>query len=298
MMLFLTFFISVASFLVVLNSTRKERQGSIAFRPLGAVSALMAGVFGVLTLIQGFIHLPLEVVGKAGFFHTVSEKRPGSALMPGNPPVTIIKNSTPVVPAVALVSRVVLDVTRKEAFRDWQIARRGETLSSGDRVKTGKNSVAVIKFKDHSLVRVRERSEVAVMGTRKKLLFSKSVNLDKGVVEFSIEKQKSDEEFRITSPTSVASIRGTDGKFASGGLSDTLTLIEGAVILTNMKSSRSVEVKAGYTGISDPDGTISVRRATPDELKTASGVAGEGNEAIQEPAHNAIVVNRLLRRGP
>ena len=186
---------------------------------------------------------------------------------------TIVMAIPPAESPVALVSKVVLDVTRKEVFKDWQIARRGETLSSGDRVKTGENSVAVIKFKDNSLVRVREQSELTITGTTTGSSFSKSVNMENGVVGFNIKKQKVDEEFRFTSPTSVASIRGTGGKFSSLGQSDTLTVIEGAVLLTNSISSEFVEVRAGYTGISNSDGTISVRPATTDELTTAGNAA-------------------------
>ena len=187
-------------------------------------------------------------------------------------PVVAVANS-PAESPVALVSKVVLDVTRKEVLKDWEIARRGETLSSGDQVRTGEKSVAVIKFKDNSLVRVREKSELTVTGTMKGSSFSKSVNVENGVVGFNIKKQRPDEEFRFTSPTSVASIRGTGGKFASNGASDTLTIIEGAVLMTNSISSESVEVKAGYTGISNSDGTISMRPATPEELATATSAS-------------------------
>ncbi len=58
---------------------------------------------------------------------------------------------------------------RKEASRDWQIARRGEMLSSGDRVKTGDRSVAVIRFKDHSFVRIHECSELTISETTKRI---------------------------------------------------------------------------------------------------------------------------------
>ena len=187
-------------------------------------------------------------------------------------PVTVMA-FPPAESPVALVSKVVLDVTRKESFKDWQIARRGETLSSGDRVKTGEKSVAVIKFKDNSLVRVRELSELTVTGTTNGSSFSKSVNVESGVVGFNIKKQRSDEEFRFTSPTSVASIRGTSGKFVSGGFSDTLTIIEGTVLMTNSASSEFVEVRAGYTGVSNSDGTISARVATQEELTTAGNAA-------------------------
>lgn len=176
-------------------------------------------------------------------------------------------------PSVALVSKVILDVTRKEVGKDWQTAKRGEILSTGDKVKTGNKSLAIVKFKDNSLVRVREQSELTVTGDLRGSTFSKSVKVDDGAVGFNIRKQKPDEEFRFTSPTSVASIRGTGGMFTSRNAQDTLTVVEGAVVLTNNKSSASVEVKAGFTGISSPDGTIETRPATPEELTAAQNAA-------------------------
>ncbi len=172
-------------------------------------------------------------------------------------------------PAVAVVSKVILDVQHKEVDRDWTKAERGETLSSGDRVKTGSKSVAVVKFKDNSLVRVREQSELTVTGESKNSAFSKSVNVQKGAVGFNIQKQKQDEEFRFTSPTSVASIRGTGGKFTAHEDSDTLIVTEGIVEFTNQRSSQSVEVRAGFTAISRPDGTIESRPSTEEERAEA-----------------------------
>jgi len=171
--------------------------------------------------------------------------------------------------SVALVSRVVLDVTKKQADKEWQKAARGETLTTGDRVKTGEKSLALIKFKDNSLVRVRERSELTVAGEMDGSAFSKSVNVEKGVVGFNIRRQQPDEEFRFTSPTSVASIRGTGGQFSASGTSDTLIVVEGVVRLTNKFSSQYVDVQAGFTGISKVDGTVETRPSSPEERQTA-----------------------------
>lgn len=172
--------------------------------------------------------------------------------------------------SVAIVSKVILDVQHKEMNRDWEKAQRGETLASGDRVKTGEKSIAIVKFKDNSLVRVRERSELTVIGENKNSSFSKSVNVEKGVVGFNIQKQKADEEFRFTSPTSVASIRGTGGQFVANQISDTLVVVEGAVHFTNKVSSQSVDVLAGFTGISNPDGSIETRPSTAEERQAAT----------------------------
>jgi len=198
----------------------------------------------------------------------------GAVFVAGIPPATAAPSAYPPANAsIALVSKVVLDVKRKELEKDWEIAKRGETLSSGDRVRTGEKSIAIIKFKDNSLVRVRERSELTVTGETRGSSFSKNVNIEGGVVGFNIRKQKKDEEFRFTSPTSVASIRGTGGLFRAHESADTLTVVEGSVLLTNNISTNSVLVRAGFTGISNPDGTIQTRPATNEELAAAQNAS-------------------------
>ena len=168
--------------------------------------------------------------------------------------------------AIAVVTKVILDVTRKESGREWIVANRGETLASGDRVRTGAGkSLAVIKFKDNSFVKVRENSELTITGELKGSDFRKDVSLLKGVIGFSVQKQRKDEEFRFTSPTSVASIRGTGGLFIARTSNDTLIVTDGNVHLTNVISGQSVDVPAGFTGLSFADGTIQVRPSNPGE---------------------------------
>jgi len=175
--------------------------------------------------------------------------------------------------SLGLISRVILDVSHKEVGKDWQTAKKGETLTSGDRVKTGAKSIAIIKFKDNSLVRVRELSELTVTGSMNGSAFSKSVEMKNGVVGFNIKKQQTGEEFRFSSPTSVASIRGTGGAFAASETADTLIVTEGAIEFTNVSSSQKVTVSAGFTGISRPDGTIVTRPSTPEEKAAAEQAA-------------------------
>jgi hypothetical protein len=179
--------------------------------------------------------------------------------------------------SIALLSRVILDVNCKIADNDWGRAQRGEMLAAGDRVRTGEKSLAVIKFKDNSLVRVREKSELTVSGDVRGRSFFKSVDIEKGVVGFNIEKQRVDEEFQFTSPTSVASIRGTSGQFTRGEAGDTVTVVEGSVLLTNKLSGQSADVRAGFTGISSTDGTVEVRPATPAERSSAEGSSRPGD---------------------
>lgn len=180
--------------------------------------------------------------------------------------------------SIGLISKVILDVSHKELGKDWQTAKKGETLTSGDKVKTGAKSVAIIKFKDNSLVRVRELSELTVTGSMNGSAFSKSIEMKSGVVGFNIMKQQIGEQFRFSSPTSVASIRGTGGSFSTTGTADTLIVTEGTIEFTNNSSSQKVEVAAGHTGISRPDGTIVTRLSTPEEKAAAEQAARPGEQ--------------------
>jgi hypothetical protein len=110
---------------------------------------------------------------------------------------------------------------------------------------------------------------MTITGTQNGNNLSKSVEVQTGVVGFNVAKQRSSEEFRFTSPTSVASIRGTAGVFNSSAQSDTLTVTEGLVQLFNRVSSRTVDVGAGFTGISGKNGSIESRTTTEQERQAA-----------------------------
>ena len=183
-------------------------------------------------------------------------------------------------PVIGLISKVIQDVTRRVSGQEWEKATRGQTLASGDMVKTGAKSFAVLKLKDNSLLRLREESEVVVTGTLRGKEFSKSIQVRQGVVGFNIKKQGPDEQFRFSSPTSVASVKGTGGVLRVNG-ADTLTVVEGLVSLTNSLSNTSVDVPAGYTGISRPDGTVESRVSTAAELSAAEDATRTGDEPRQ-----------------
>jgi hypothetical protein len=168
---------------------------------------------------------------------------------------------------IGLLSKVILDVTRKPANQDWLKAERGQTLDSGDRLRTGDKSLAIVKFKDNSLVRIRERSEVTITGSTSGNGFSKQVTLSGGAIGFSVKKQQPSEEFRFTAPTSVASIRGTMGLFAVQDTSDLLLVTEGLVSLKNTRSDTSVAVEAGQAGLSYASGRMERRPMTDAELR-------------------------------
>ncbi len=182
---------------------------------------------------------------------------------------------------LALVFKTVQDVTRKaEAAGEWIKTVKGENLTSGDQVKTGKLSLAIVKFLDNSVLRVREQSILTVSGEGSRGSLIRTIQLTGGSFGFDVKKQRQNEQFRLTSPTSVASIRGTKGKWSGGAGSDTLVVGEGLVNLRNSASGKDVEVGAGFIGFSNQDGSVSVRQATKQELADANTAAtgDTGNE--------------------
>lgn len=183
--------------------------------------------------------------------------------------------------SVALAVKVIQDVSRKTTEIDWTKAKKGDVVYSGDQLRTGERSIAIVKFKDNSMLRVRENSELKLFGEMKEGKFSKTVHVDRGQFSFDIEKQQQNEQFTFTSPTSVASIRGTQGYMQSAEGQDVVTVIEGLITLMNTFSNNSVNVGTGQTGFSNRDGSVDVRPATPEEQNRAEDEirAGRGSGA-------------------
>jgi hypothetical protein len=172
--------------------------------------------------------------------------------------------------AIGLVSKVILDVTRRTPSVNWMKAQRGDILDAGHIIRTGERSVAVLKLKDNSLLRVREKSQVTLTGGSMNNVFQKGASVDGGVVGFNVQKQRPGEEFRFTTPTSVASIRGTEGMFARLDSADVFTILTGLGRMTNLNSMSAADVPAGFTAVSRPDGRLEVRATADDEKDYAT----------------------------
>ena len=79
--------------------------------------------------------------------------------------------------------------------------------------------------------------------------------MDIGTVRATITKQNTD--FVIQTPTSVASVKGTDFWLVTDPSDGDLIIgIEGLVGLTNNETGQEIDVSEGMSGISTPDGTL------------------------------------------
>ena len=161
----------------------------------------------------------------------------------------------------AYIVKVIRDVNMKSPTTGWQKAVQLSTLKSGYEVKTEKGSLAMILFADQSKLILREKSIVTIKGEVKgKEILSRSVHMDRGNIIFDVKKAET-EQFRFSSPISVASIRGTLGGYVSGGNADSLTIANGLAEFTNSISGKKGSVGTGQTGVADSSGKFNVGKA-------------------------------------
>ena len=178
---------------------------------------------------------------------------------------------------VALVFKPIGTVEFLKEGKSWAKAVPSTALMSGDQVRTGENSFVVIKFIENSILRLQEKSEITISGelTANKE-FSKNVHLSRGEIDFDVKKREG-EKFEFSTPTSVASIRGTEGLLINGSDStDVLILGAGLVVFTNSISNQSVSVGAGQTAHSYANGKIEVKQTTVEELKKLQNASSTG----------------------
>jgi FecR protein len=179
----------------------------------------------------------------------------------------------------AYIVKVIRDVNMKSPTTGWQKAIPLSKLKSGYEVQTDKGSLAMILFADQSKLILREKSIVTIKGeVQGKEILSRSVHMDRGNMIFNVKKAET-EQFRFSSPISVASIRGTEGGYNTGSNADLFTIASGLAEFTNSISGRSTSVSTGNTGVADSTGDLNVRKANKKELDNiASGSALGGGQ--------------------
>jgi len=111
---------------------------------------------------------------------------------------------------IAIVMKSVQEVTFKKTDGGWTKVKIGQPLYTGDEIRTGSKSLALVKFTDNSILRVRENCTIKIYADKNNKQISKNTYIGSGDVNFKVTKQEN-EEFQFTTPTMVASIRGTEG---------------------------------------------------------------------------------------
>ena len=134
----------------------------------------------------------------------------------------------------------------------------GTILADGDKIRTGSSGfTAIIFIDDKSTLKLKENSEAIINGQRSARSIAKKINMDVGTIRATVNKQNSN--FVIQTPTSVASVKGTDFWMITDPVDGDLVIgLEGVVSLTNNETGSEVDVTEGTSGISTPDGDVAV----------------------------------------
>ena len=143
----------------------------------------------------------------------------------------------------------------------------GTPLSDQDEIMTAKGSFAALMYlDDKSVVKMMGNSDLVVAGNRSSAGINKSLDISYGKITANIVQQKG-REFRIATPTSVASVKGTELAITSDpAMGDSFMLLEGLIEVTNSITGESTEVSPGETAVSTPEGSLDVHETTTDDM--------------------------------
>ncbi len=149
-----------------------------------------------------------------------------------------------------------------------QALKTGSSLGNQDRVETGKNGFAAIVYlDDRTIIKILDDSDLTIFGDRNGNKINKALDIKYGKIAAGIAPQGG-KEFRIATPTSVASVKGTELAISSSAADgDSFVLIEGLIEVTNSITGKTTEVKEGETVISTPEGSLEVTETIEEDLE-------------------------------
>ena len=155
--------------------------------------------------------------------------------------------------------------------------KAGTILADGDKIRTGTSGFAAIIFiDDKSTLKLKGNSEAVITGQRTAASISKKINMDSGTIRATIKKQNT--SFVIQTPTSVASVKGTDfWLLTDPDKGDQVIGLEGVVGLKNIDTGQNIDVVEGMSGISTPDGDLAIEETVASSIPTdPSDVSEDG----------------------
>ena len=205
--------------------------------------------------------------------------------------------------AIVTKSKGKVDYKKKMSDKFQPLVKNGLELYNDDLLKTGDNGfVMFVYLDDGSLIKVHKNSEVYITGKIQGNAINKRINATDGFFRFDIKKQQGD-EFTVVTPSSVASVKGTDFIVDIGPDGDMFYGFEGVVDISNKisntklrleKNNKVESLKSGninidimsnqdYMFINNIESQIEIDdfESIPENLNDLEG-SGQINESIKE----------------
>lgn len=173
---------------------------------------------------------------------------------------------------VAMVVKALGKAQAKQG-KSWSNITKGSRLFSGDEVKTSGDGYAAVMFvDDKSIVKVKPNSILKIQGTYEGKSISKQLVMDVGELFVKVSKQKG--SFQVATPTSVASVKGTEFWVMENAGGTTIVGLEGLIEVTNKLTNQTSNVSAGQTGKSTKTG-ITVETTKEEDIPDAGELKEE-----------------------
>ena len=157
----------------------------------------------------------------------------------------------------------------------------GTELFNNDLIKTGTDGFVKFSYLDDgTTIKIHHDSELYVRGQINQNSISKRINMSNGLLKLDVSKQNND-EFKVITPTSVASVKGTSFILESDTDGDKFYGFEGIVEVLNKESNQIIRLSKNLKVTSLPDGNINSEIITDNDTELLNTFI-EYEEEIEE----------------
>ncbi len=158
----------------------------------------------------------------------------------------------------------------------------GMELYNNDLLITGTDGFIMFAYLDDgSLIKIYKDSQVYVTGDLKNKIIDKKIIIDDGLLKFDIEKQKKN-EFKVVTPTSVASVKGTTFYVDINDQNDIFYGVDGTVEILNLESNQTLILSKRKKITSSDNGIILSEEIDKRDLSYLKQIQQESGVQVEE----------------
>ena len=156
---------------------------------------------------------------------------------------------------------------------------KGLGLYGDDQIRTGDNGFSIYRYLDDaSSIKILKNSEVIIQGRVDSRKITKNVEVNNGLLNFNIDQQN-EGYFTVVTPTSVATVKGTEFWLICNGIEgDKFLGVEGTVEVKNIESGQKVILNENSTVVSTSSGDIITQTMTTEDFQQVNDLEDESGE--------------------